>query len=1180
MAGSGAASASAAHGGSHEHPHVALYFLFVALVLGVAARGLLKRTPVPYTVALLVVGLALGGLDEGTDLGEMSKSLRMWRGMDPHLLLGAFLPVLVFESAFSLDWHTFHKCATQVLLLAGPGVLAGTALLGLVVHEMLPFGWGWSFSFMCGSILCATDPVAVVALLKDVGASKRLGHIIEGESLVNDGTAIVLFTLFLELASGESKTAGDITVFFIWVPIGSALIGTAFALGSLLWLNAIVGDGPGSISITIFAAYLCFLTAEFEANTSGVLAVVVQGVLMSAFGGGIFTGEAKHALHVFWDMAVFVANTVLFILTGVIIAAEVSAETGGSHTLEASDFGWALAIYVAVVAVRAVIVGIFYPLLRRFGYGLSAADAAVVWWGGLRGAVGLALALSVQDEAEASASSDDASFDILAGTRVLLLTGTVVVLTLVVNGTTTGALLRGLGLTKPRASAAAAVRMAWKSICEKCMNAYYLQLGADDVMGSPDFRTVMGYLPFLRGSHNDEAGLVSRAPCSEEDLLREARRRLLGRLKTLYVAALDESRVDGVVAAALVEAADQALDAVDGGAAVGVTWGALRVMLGVDAGSTGSQRQLSAQNRLLRGARTGRLAEFVPDQLKTLARIRRRALVGAAVFHDTMVRAREEVLADDALEGGAVSPTAAVVASEAAKAASEAACFLRHTREDEPELSSAVKSEECTWVLLRVAEEARTAALHSGLVVESECAVITRELERARHRLTMHPPKPKYRRPQALLRALPILDPTSPYVLRDAATRDAVVRSAVMNVTTPTKHIAPPGPGVLMLLAQGVVELRWKSPFLGNGAMRIGAVSTSFGWALGAHFLMVDKEAADMELELVVLSPVTSFEIRDRGLVEKILAETQAATGLWRAACSVLLSTTLASELEVPVATAETAASKGTVSELAPGTEVQLPPLDSCDELVVLLRGSLYAPDVGTCRAPTVLSPAPHAAKANGLRFDARDGHLVRRRNDADLQTHDDALRVSSTDSAVLLRAPLATGKGGDPAVHSPRVVVNSTKQEIDRLPFTPGGMRPAGVETSFAAAGPVAYDHAMTMDVGTRERVLRNLSLARGDGTPTLAMVGEGRPSLDGRPTSSSRSLEPAARAVLARNLSLAMATGGGLEGDVEAPSRDPRVVHTHSFRATQTADLHSVTLEIAEQAEQPSSPTGRSRG
>ena len=298
MATAGATAAAedeVVHGSGHTKDigYYALYFLFLSLVLGALARGATRNTRLPYTVALLFLGLLQGFLHSYVDLGALGTSLDIWVSIGPHTMLAVFLPALVFESAFSLEWHTFRRCATQVLWLAGPGVLMGTGIMGGLLKVTLPYNWGWGSSLMLGSILSATDPVAVVALLKEVGASKRLGHIIEGESLVNDGTAIVVFSLLNEIAKGATKTASEVVLFFLWVPAGSVLVGVGVAIGCHTWLGlgAVAGDHIVQISVTLFACYLCFLVAEFEAESSGVLAVVVLGVAIGAFGRGFFTGE-------------------------------------------------------------------------------------------------------------------------------------------------------------------------------------------------------------------------------------------------------------------------------------------------------------------------------------------------------------------------------------------------------------------------------------------------------------------------------------------------------------------------------------------------------------------------------------------------------------------------------------------------------------------------------------------------------------------------------------------------------------------------------------------------------------------------------------------------------------------------------------------------------------------------
>ncbi len=193
-------------------------------------RHALKHTPIPYTVILIVLGLAFGAASTADDLSFLQDFTGMAR-MSPHLMLYVFLPTLIFESAFVMDVHTFKRTIGQAVILAGPGLILCTFLTSLMGRYIFTYNWTWVTALMFGSICSATDPVAVVALLKELGnfndflrscahclvafeflcagASKQLGTIIEGESLLNDGAAIVLFHVLLEeLIPGHSQT-GD-----------------------------------------------------------------------------------------------------------------------------------------------------------------------------------------------------------------------------------------------------------------------------------------------------------------------------------------------------------------------------------------------------------------------------------------------------------------------------------------------------------------------------------------------------------------------------------------------------------------------------------------------------------------------------------------------------------------------------------------------------------------------------------------------------------------------------------------------------------------------------------------------------------------------------------------------------------------------------------------------------------
>lgn len=143
-------------------------------------------------------------------MGRLGKAIIAYSDFNPHLLLLIFLPALIFESAFNSDWHIFKVELGQILIMAGPMLIGSTYLSALMMTYVFGYNgdFTWEASLMYGSIISATDPVAVVALLKELGASKRLATMIEGESLLNDGTAMVIFLVLIKLVEGEQQTAG------------------------------------------------------------------------------------------------------------------------------------------------------------------------------------------------------------------------------------------------------------------------------------------------------------------------------------------------------------------------------------------------------------------------------------------------------------------------------------------------------------------------------------------------------------------------------------------------------------------------------------------------------------------------------------------------------------------------------------------------------------------------------------------------------------------------------------------------------------------------------------------------------------------------------------------------------------------------------------------------------------
>jgi len=152
---------------------------------------------------ITLFGIVLGSYEY--EFGRFGNSIHIWSQFNPHLLLYVFLPALIFESAFNSDWHIFKKIFGQVLIMAGPMLLIATFLSACMMKYVLGYHGDFDFNacLLYGAIISATDPVAVVSLLKELGASKQLSTLIEGESLLNDGTAMVVFFVFLDVVEGK-----------------------------------------------------------------------------------------------------------------------------------------------------------------------------------------------------------------------------------------------------------------------------------------------------------------------------------------------------------------------------------------------------------------------------------------------------------------------------------------------------------------------------------------------------------------------------------------------------------------------------------------------------------------------------------------------------------------------------------------------------------------------------------------------------------------------------------------------------------------------------------------------------------------------------------------------------------------------------------------------------------------
>lgn len=504
----------------HEGGMEPLFFVIIALIVGAATRHFLRKSPLPYTVMLMIIGLLAGvaaRMHYFHNFHSFDKAIDWAGNIDPHLILFVFLPTLIFEAAFALDIHTFKKSVANAAILAVPGIIIALGLTaGLMVglHSAGIIDWGvehWAIALMFGSVISATDPVAVTALLKELGASKKLGTLIEGESMLNDGTAIVFFMVFyLPLAgmAGDSSALAD----FVRVSFGGILIGLIIAAVSVAWVKRVFNDAMVEISVIVCAAYITFYIAEGFLHVSGVLGLVSLGLVMAGAGRTRISPEVEHFLHEFWELAAFIANTLIFIIVGVVIAQKA--------VFSAGDFIILGIVYAGVHVIRALMIIVLYPFMRKTGYGLPVKDGIVLWYGALRGAIALALALVV-------AGVDDKYISAPVKSQFLFLIAGTVLLTLLVNATTIKFLLRKLGMTEIPAVKKLMMSNVFRFVTGDTESALNILKG-DKFMSGANWNSVRDFLPRPKMPQISEAELASM------DTTAESRRRILEKEQSSY----------------------------------------------------------------------------------------------------------------------------------------------------------------------------------------------------------------------------------------------------------------------------------------------------------------------------------------------------------------------------------------------------------------------------------------------------------------------------------------------------------------------------------------------------------------------------------------------------------------------------------------------------------------------
>lgn len=392
--------------------------LAVAMIVAIAAR----RLKLPYTVGLVVVGIGVAVSRSGLGLP-----------LTHDFVFDLILPPLLFDAALSLAWRELWRDIIPIFALSTLGtVIAAAAVTSGMVCLV---GWPLPAALMFGVLIAATDPVAIIAMFKDNGVKGRIRLLVESESLFNDGAAAVLFVMALAWTEA-SAAAGDAlqtAETLAQIVLGGAAIGAACGFAAILVARRTT-EHLIEAALTTVVAYGSFLLAEYF-HVSGVLAAVAAGLVMGNLGvlseqdGGVFSSKGREFVLGFWEFAAFLANSAIFLLIGTNVAA-MPFQSYGVEVLLAS---------IAIVLAGRVLT--VYPVSLLFFWSrwkISWSEQHVLCWGGLRGALALALSLSLPPT-------------LPLRDEIVVVTFGVVAFSIVVQGLTMPWLLRWLGFLPPPA---------------------------------------------------------------------------------------------------------------------------------------------------------------------------------------------------------------------------------------------------------------------------------------------------------------------------------------------------------------------------------------------------------------------------------------------------------------------------------------------------------------------------------------------------------------------------------------------------------------------------------------------------------------------------------------------------------------------------------------------------------
>lgn len=375
-----------------EHELALNVFIIIGfLIIAVSSSVLLKKIHFPYTIGLVVIGFILGLIAirfKYRPLEEMN--------LTPDTILYLILPTLIFDAAIDIDLKALRRNILPILLLAVLGVLISTGIIGTLLSLSPAMTIGSALLF--GALISATDPVAVISLFRELGAPRRLVTLVDGESIFNDATAIVLFSIVLSAINSGINKVGTLffnsVLSFLIVLLGGLFIGSIVGILGGLAVRTQRDNVPFQITISLIMAYISFITADLL-HVSGVMSTLAAGIVFSLLSNDVLKHENHYFLEHFWNYFSFVANSFVFLLLGLTESHSFINPEGLYNS-----FLLLLLVIPVVTIARAAVIYLIIPLYNKIEkkQKISMSFQAILFWGGLRGAVPIALVLAIPQD--------------------------------------------------------------------------------------------------------------------------------------------------------------------------------------------------------------------------------------------------------------------------------------------------------------------------------------------------------------------------------------------------------------------------------------------------------------------------------------------------------------------------------------------------------------------------------------------------------------------------------------------------------------------------------------------------------------------------------------------------------------------------------------------------------------